>query len=60
MLRTARQHNQDIDSEKTPIIALEVHKMLRIYYIVHYKVREMCKEMGTPDYSALTELDLSI
>ena len=33
---------------------------MRVDYIVHYKAREVCRELGAPDYNDLTELELSI
>ena len=59
-LRNVGEHSKEIDAAKTPITASEANKILRKDYTAHYKVRELCKELGTPNYTDLTELEMSI
>jgi hypothetical protein len=60
LLINVGMNSHDIDTAKTPITASEANKVLRNDYTAHFKVREMCRELGTPNYTDLTELEVAI
>jgi hypothetical protein len=59
-LKIVGTRGNEIDAAPTPITAFEANKILRNDYTAHQKLREVCRELGNPNYTELTELDISI